>query len=360
MESKKSLFQTKILESEEKKATNSSSLFPREEYERVISRLNELKQSIPTKTKQDYRLLRKYEILEVTIEGTTVQKLQKKGTQLRFVCAEDMFDVLLGIPRTIGQGGRTSMCKATKEKYANISRDQITLFLQCCEECQLKKSSVRKCVVVKPSVSNSMNARAQVDLIEMLSQPDGKYRFIFNYQDHLTKMICLRALQTKTAEEIAFHLIYIFCDKGAPHILQSDNGREFSNKVIKEVLAMWPEYKLVHGKPRYSQSQGSVERANRDVEAIIACWMKDNNSTQWSNGLRFVQWQKNTRFHSGIGRTPYEAMCGEKAHLGISAVNIPEEIMEGMETEEQLAEALCLVNEEDQNVEQGKVLKVVP
>ncbi|KAK4321405.1 hypothetical protein Pmani_007775 [Petrolisthes manimaculis] len=170
-------------------------------------------------------------------------------------------------------------------------------------------------------------------------------------------MICLRALQTKTAEEVAFHLVDIFCDKGAPHILQSDNGREFSNKLIKEVLFMWPECKLVHGKPRNSQSQGSVERANRDVEAILACWMKDNNTTQWSNGLRFVQWQKNTRFHSGIGRTPYEAMYGEKAHLGISAVNIPEEIMEGMETEEQLAEALCLVNEEDHNVERCKCFK---
>ncbi|XP_068227937.1 KRAB-A domain-containing protein 2-like [Palaemon carinicauda] len=109
-------------------------------------------------------------------------------------------------------------------------------------------------------------------------------------------MICLRALHTKTAEEVAFHLVDIFCDKGAPHILKSDNGREFSNKVIKEVLAMWPECKLVHGKPRYSQSQGSVERANRDVGAILACWMKDNNTIQWSNGLRFVQWQKNTRF----------------------------------------------------------------
>ena len=158
MESKKSIFQTNLLESEEKKDTNSSSLLLREEYERVISRLNELKQSNPTKTKQDYRLLQKYEILEVTIEGTTVQKLQKKGTQLRFVCAEDVFDVLLAIHRTIGHGGRTSMCKATKEKYANISRDQITLFLQYSEECQLKKSSVRKCVVVKPIVSNRMNS----------------------------------------------------------------------------------------------------------------------------------------------------------------------------------------------------------
>ena len=91
-----------------------------------------------------------------------MQRLQKKGTQLRFVCVEDMFDVLQAIHRTTGHGGRTAMCKATSEKSANISRAQITLYLQLCEECQLKKSSVRKSVVVKPIISNSMNSRAQV------------------------------------------------------------------------------------------------------------------------------------------------------------------------------------------------------
>ena len=33
---------------------------------------------------------------------------------------------------------------------------------------------------------------------------------------------------------------------------------------------MWPGSKLFHGKPRHSQSQGSVERANKDVEAMLA------------------------------------------------------------------------------------------
>ncbi|XP_037801345.1 KRAB-A domain-containing protein 2-like [Penaeus monodon] len=98
------------------------------------------------------------------------------------------------------------------------------------------------------------------------SQSDGKHRFILNYQDHLTKKVCLLALQTKTAAEVAFHLVDIFCDKGAPHILKSDNGREFSNKLVKEVQMMRPECKMVHGKPRHSQSQGSVERANRDLK----------------------------------------------------------------------------------------------
>ena len=71
-----------------------------------------------------------------------------------------------------------------------------------------------------------------------------------------------------------------------PHIFQSDNGREFAKQSCKgsdKVVAR------IHGKPRHSQSQGSVERANQDVENILACWKKDNNTTSWSDGLRFVQ-----------------------------------------------------------------------
>ena len=78
-----------------------------------------------------------------------------------------------------------------------------------------------------------MNSRCQVDLIDMQSEPDKEYLFIMNYQDHLTKFTILRPLKTKTAEEVAYQLLDIFCLFGAPYILQSDNGREFANKLIK-------------------------------------------------------------------------------------------------------------------------------
>ena len=231
MENRKTDFYSKLVKAEEGKASNASSLLHRNEYEQIMNRLGELKSDNIKKTQKDYRLLRKYEILEVAVEGITVNKLQKNGTNLRFVCAEDVFDAIDAIHRATGHGGRTIIYKETSKKYANVSKSQIELYLQFCESCQMKKCTVRKSVTVKPIVSNSMNSRAQVDLIDMQSQPDGKHRFILNYQDHLTKMVCLWALQTKTAEEVAFHLVDIFCDKGAPHILQSDNGREFSNKV---------------------------------------------------------------------------------------------------------------------------------
>jgi len=61
-----------------------------------------------------------------------------------------------------------------------------------------------------------------------------------NYQGHLTKFTILRPLKSKTAEEVAYQLMDIFFMFSAPFILQSDNGREFANKIIQNLADMWP------------------------------------------------------------------------------------------------------------------------
>jgi len=114
----------------------------------------------------------------------------------------------------------------------------------------------------------------------------------------------------QTTEEVAYQLMDIFCMFGAPFILQSDNGREFANKIIQNLADMWPGMKVVHGKPRYSQSQGSVERSNQDVQDMLVAWMSDNNMKIWSEGLWFIQNKKHRALHSGIQTSPYEAMFG--------------------------------------------------
>ena len=78
----------------------------------------------------------------------------------------------------------------------------------------------------------------------------------------------LRALQRKSAFEVVAHLNEIFGTFGAPRILQSDNGREFVNNVVRNLLNFWPDCKVVHGRPSHSQSQGSVERSNLDIQVL--------------------------------------------------------------------------------------------
>lgn len=101
-------------------------------------------------------------------------------------------------------------------------------------------------------------------------------------------------------------------------VLQSDNGREFVAMIIQEVMELWKGVVIVNGRPRHPQSQGSVERANQDVEQMLGNWMKDNNSKNWVLGLNFVQIAKNTRMHSGVGSPPYTLQYGQRCRYGIS------------------------------------------
>jgi len=147
-----------------------------------------------------------------------------------------------------------------RKKYCKVARQLIDLYLALCEQCQLKKKTPKRGLFVRPILSHYMNSHCQVDLIGMQSEPEGYYRLVMNYQDHLTKFTFHRPLNSKTAEEVAYQLMDIFCMFGAQFLPQSDNGREFANKIIQNLTDMWPGIKLVHGKPKHSQSQGSVDK----------------------------------------------------------------------------------------------------
>ena len=100
-------------------------------------------------------------------------------------------------------------------------------------------------------------------------------------------------MKSKTAIEVATALFDIFSIFGVPYILQSDNGREFRNQIVSALKVMCPEMSMVHGRARHPQSQGSVERANSDIKKMLASWMRDNRSTKWSIGCKFLQLKKN-------------------------------------------------------------------
>ena len=58
-----------------------------------------------------------------------------------------------------------------------------------------------------------------------------------------------------------------------------------------------------------------MERANADVKEMLATWLSENNSTQWSEGLRFIQFQENRSYHRVIEQSPYKALFGSEPLL---------------------------------------------
>lgn len=310
------------------------------------------------------RRLARFCVMKIGEEEKLIAALIKTDGAVRyFVTKEECYGILKKIHEDTGHGRRDRMLKELSvSKYANISRAVVMEFLKLCMPCEQKSKNPKKGIVVKPIISNTFNERGQVDLIDFQSTPDGEYKFVLNYQDHMTKFTILKALKKKTAEEVAENLIDIFSLIGAPAILHSDNGGEFVNRIITAVANKWPDLKLVHGKPRHSQSQGSVERSNQDVEAMIATYIAANKTTNWSQFLKFIQFKKNNAFHSGklednnlkmvfinflfflgINQSPFEALFGIKSNFGLHSTSLPTDVVNSILTEVDLDRELMKI-----------------
>lgn len=120
--------------------------------------------------------------------------------------------------------------KQVKDGYGkSIPRWTLMLFVKTCPDCIKQKDDRKKPKAGhQPIITRGLGARLQVDLIDMQSMPDGKFRFICNSVDHGIKFAMLDAIETKECKATAYQLFTNFCLLGPPAIVQVDNGREFN------------------------------------------------------------------------------------------------------------------------------------
>ena len=154
----------------------------------------------------------RYEILQCgDVEKLIRKKADSSQDPIYYAHMDDIFDIIKRCHIATGHGGRDKMLKVLTSKYANITREVVELFKSLCLECLKKrKRAAVKGVVMRPILTKDYGSRGQVDLVDMQSMPNGVYKWIMVYQDHLTKYCILRPLSSKRAAEVAFQLVDIF------------------------------------------------------------------------------------------------------------------------------------------------------
>ena len=101
-------------------------------------------------------------------------------------------------------------------------------------------------------------------------------RWLVVIKDHHTAFTVVDCIARKRAFLVAEVLMKQFSVLGFPHILHTDNGKEFTAKeVIKKMKAMSPNLTTVTGRPRTPRDQGSVERTNRVVKDMLYAFERD-------------------------------------------------------------------------------------
>lgn len=170
------------------------------------------------RTTEYYRLVKKYEIIRLNDKEMLCFKRQDQQEKIvEIVPVEEYFSALTEVHHKIGHGKRDKMLCALKGQYY-IPRAFVEKFVDLCDVCHSAVAFPRKGIAVKPIVSSQYLSRGQVDLVDFQGCPDGDYKWLMVYQDHLTKFITLRALKSKHAKPVAKKLFKIFSERGAPLI----------------------------------------------------------------------------------------------------------------------------------------------
>ncbi|KRX75023.1 KRAB-A domain-containing protein 2, partial [Trichinella sp. T6] len=351
---RQAVFEEKLRALIKEKGQNGT-IFPTSQRDQIITDILRIQSDGP-KSARDYNLKNRYGVLKIGEENKLI-RLGKNEAIRCIASIEEMFDVISDAHQKIGHGGEKKTFREAQNKWANVTQEACHLFLTFCEECHKKRArKLPKSLVVKPLVSTNLMSRAQVDLINFQTMPDGDFKYIMTYLNHFTKFCILSPLKSKRAEEVASKLLEIFLTFGAPSILQSDNGREFLNAIIAELKTYWPELKLVTGRPRHPQSQGAVERLNGVVQDKLAIWMRENGCKRWSMGLKFVQWQINVSVHETTGQSPFKVTFGEEPRIGLESYILPKSLVDAAKTEELIEEFFTSheANNEDSLNRDGK------
>lgn len=150
----------------------------------------------------------------------------------------------------------------------------------------------------------------QLDTSVHLPESPNGYTAMLVIIDVFTGFVILRPLRTNKAEIVARKLWRIFCMFGIPKIIQSDNGPEFANDVIRALVKLTGmDHRLIS--PYNPRADGKVERSIGTVMGIIKKLLHGSNQ-YWPLFVPFAQLSFNNKVASLTGASPFALMFGRK------------------------------------------------
>ena len=147
--------------------------------------------------------------------------------------------------------------------WPGISGD-ITRYCHFCDVCQrtVAKERVPKVPLGKVAIIDTPFKRIGMDLVGPISPPTSKgHRYILTVVDYTTRYPEAAALKNIKTTTVAEALVSIFSRVGIPTEVLTDQGSQFTAKLMKEVSRLL-SVKQLTTTPYHPQCNGLVERFN--------------------------------------------------------------------------------------------------
>jgi len=119
--------------------------------------------------------------------------------------------------------------------------------------------------------------------------------------------------------EVEIYTNLAFLKEHTPKVLQSDNGGEFTNAQMKELLDDL-HIKHITSLPYKPSSNGQVEQFNRTIKGMIMQYMSASNLHRYLDVLPKIVENYNNTYHTTIKSTPGVVWASD--HIGQARKNI--------------------------------------
>jgi transposase InsO family protein len=161
---------------------------------------------------------------------------------------------------------------------------------------------VRKRYSTRPYKTGMIDQHWQVDLVEMIpyANVNDGYRYILTIIDLFSRFAWAEPLRDKTAIEVEAAFRRVFAQGRQPQRLQTDNGREFDNRVVQHLLNI----ENIRFFTVKSQFKAAVcERFNRTLKTKMWRYFTHTGNYRWVDVLPDLS-SYNNSVHRSIGVAP--------------------------------------------------------
>ncbi|XP_041378365.1 uncharacterized protein LOC121390581 [Gigantopelta aegis] len=211
---------------------------------------------------------------------------------------------------------------AVNKLYYRIPRSYIQQFIRACPTCWQNKRKADTgplFEIPEKRLQKSILEKIKVNTIDVHHVSTAGYTHVGIVEDQYSKFVVIFPLKSNTPADLAEYINHYYLGVfGPPNAFVSDNGQQFMDQVLHELMHTWTgiPLTLVNDTPPFVSPQDVSDRCNIILDTITTLISdRGGDSCSWHNWLPDIALRLNTT-RNEFKRSPYNLVFGHDAYGG--------------------------------------------
>ena len=208
-------------------------------------------------------------------------------------------------------GIRKTTDRILNEFFWPCIKKDVQKYCKTCDICQKTKpkGKVSQLPLGTMPIIDTPFSRIAIDIVGPIHPPSDKgNRFILTVVDYSTRYPEAKALKTIDTENVAEALLEIYSRVGIPREVLTDQGKQFTSDVMKEVGRLL-SVKQLTTTPYHPACNGLVERFNGTLKSMLKK-LSEEQPKQWDRYIPALLFAYREATQESTGFSPFELLYG--------------------------------------------------